>query len=141
MGTALTAMAMNGMLPTPTARNYKNGSKPEDGRTQRKNGTRMDNGIERSGGLQYAPDSDNKRLQGFHVSQWDDAEKREIEERYSKQYPCDEGGSIANNGLGKLPNSTPLFVAEMMGFPLMWTVLPFLSQNGGRNQSKDMETP
>ena len=30
----------------------------------------------------------------------------------------------------------PLFVAEMMGFPTDWTILPF--QNGGKNQSKDM---
>jgi len=31
------------------------------------------------------------------------------------------------------------FVAEMMGFPPDWTILPF--QSGGENQSKDMETP
>lgn len=35
----------------------------------------------------------------------------------------------------------PLFVEEMMGFPLMWSVLPFLSPNGGQGQSKDMGTP
>lgn len=28
----------------------------------------------------------------------------------------------------------PLFVEEMMGFPLMWTTLPFLSQNGGKSR-------
>jgi len=33
----------------------------------------------------------------------------------------------------------PLFVAEMMGFPLNWTVLPF--QSGETNQSKDMVMP
>lgn len=43
--------------------------------------------------------------------------------------------------IGRTSQLNPLFVAEMMGFPLMWTVLPFLSPNGGRNQSKDMETP
>lgn len=32
----------------------------------------------------------------------------------------------------------PQFVAEMMGFPPNWTILPF--QNGEENQSKDMET-
>jgi hypothetical protein len=32
----------------------------------------------------------------------------------------------------------PQFVAEMMGFPPDWTILPF--QNGGESQSKDMET-
>ena len=28
---------------------------------------------------------------------------------------------------------SPLFTEEMMGFPLMWTALPFLSQNGEQN--------
>lgn len=28
----------------------------------------------------------------------------------------------------------PLFVEEMMGYPLMWTTLPFLSQNGDKSQ-------
>lgn len=33
----------------------------------------------------------------------------------------------------------PLFVAEMMGFPISWTVLPFLP--GGSSPSRDTETP
>lgn len=33
----------------------------------------------------------------------------------------------------------PLFVAEMMGFPVSWTVLPFLP--GGSSPSRDTETP
>uniref|UniRef100_UPI00374D00D9 DNA cytosine methyltransferase n=1 Tax=Parabacteroides goldsteinii TaxID=328812 RepID=UPI00374D00D9 len=74
----------------------------------KKNGTRMDNGIERSGGLQYAPDSDNKRLQGFHVSQWDDAEKREIEERYSKQYSCDDRGTLPTTDWEDFPTQPPV---------------------------------
>lgn len=41
---------------------------------------------------------------------------------------------------GKTSQLNPLFVEEMMGFPLMWTTLPFLSQNGDRSQSKDTET-
>jgi hypothetical protein len=40
---------------------------------------------------------------------------------------------------GKTSQLNPLFVAEMMGFPPNWTVLPF--QSGEMNQSKDMETP
>lgn len=34
----------------------------------------------------------------------------------------------------------PLFVEEMMGFPLMWTAYPFLRQNGGGKRSKPTET-
>lgn len=42
---------------------------------------------------------------------------------------------------GKTSQLNPLFVEEMMGFPLMYTTLPFLSRNGDRNRSKDTETP
>lgn len=34
---------------------------------------------------------------------------------------------------GRISRLNPLFVEEMMGFPLMWTSCPFLSQNGGPN--------
>lgn len=35
---------------------------------------------------------------------------------------------------GKPFRLSPLFTEEMMGFPLMWTALPFLSQNGDQKQ-------
>jgi hypothetical protein len=47
--------------------------------------------------------------------------------------------SVVNGVLGTRSQLNPLFVAEMMGFPANWTVLPF--QSGETNQSKDMETP
>ena len=34
---------------------------------------------------------------------------------------------------GSTSQLNPLFVEEMMGFPLMWTALPFLSQSGDKN--------
>lgn len=40
---------------------------------------------------------------------------------------------------GKNSQLNPRFVAEMMGYPVNWTELPF--QNGETNQSKDMATP
>lgn len=39
---------------------------------------------------------------------------------------------------GKTSQLNPLFVQEMMGFPYLWTELPF--QSGGPNQSKPTET-
>ncbi len=38
-----------------------------------------------------------------------------------------------NTGGGS-PRLNPLFVEEMMGFPLMWTALPFLTPDGGGSQ-------
>jgi hypothetical protein len=40
--------------------------------------------------------------------------------------------------VGKTSQLSPLFVEEMMGFPVNWTLSPFL--NGEKNQSKPMET-
>ena len=36
---------------------------------------------------------------------------------------------------------SPLFTEEMMGFPFLWTTLPFLQQSGEQNPSKPTETP
>lgn len=53
--------------------------------------------------------------------------------------PCEHGeGSpdlqtyIAKK-IGETSQLNPLFVEDMMGYPLMWTTLPFLSQNGDKN--------
>lgn len=140
MGTALTAMAMNGMLPTPTARSYKNGSKPGDGRTQRKmeQGWSMELNDLAACNMLPTPTT------------------RDCKASMSPNGMIRKNGKSRNDALSNIPvmigehcqqktgktsQLNPLFVAEMMGFPLMWTVSPFLSQDGGRNQSKDMETP
>lgn len=81
MGTALTAMAINGMLPTPTASCYNIGT-PADRKDGKARKSQLNHLIARKTG---------------HASQLN-----------------------------------PLFVAEMMGFPPDWTVLPF--QSGGRNR-------
>jgi len=36
---------------------------------------------------------------------------------------------------------SPLFTEEMMGFPFLWTTLPFLRENGEMNPSKPTEMP
>lgn len=45
----------------------------------------------------------------------------------------EEMSELAYRQTGKTSQLNPLFVAEMMGFPLMWTALPFLSHDGGKN--------
>ena len=74
----------------------------------KKDGTGMVNGTERFGGLQYAPDSYNKRLQGFNVSQWDDTEKRQIEERCSKQYSCHNRRTLPTKDWEDFPTQSPV---------------------------------
>lgn len=96
----LNDLAICGMLPTPTTRDYKSSISP--------NGMMRKNGKLRNDTLSNIP-----VMLGEHCT----------------QRP------------GTTSQLNPLFVEEMMGFPLMWTTLPFLSQNGDRNQLKDMETP
>ena len=48
---------------------------------------------------------------------------------------------IAHKIGGGTSQLNPLYVAEMMGFPLTWLTSPFLSQNGDKRQSKPWEMP
>lgn len=87
MGKGLKAMALNGMLPTPTATDMGTGR------------------VNRSLGK--------------------NAKDRPTLARLVREYIPKKDGEITQ--------LSPLYVADMMGFPLMWTVLPFLSHNGGDN--------
>ena len=119
MGTALTAMAVNGMLPTPTnsmvtyqdfvQAGYHSSKRPDYGLILTPTASCRHNGCckERKDGT---------------------SRKSELNHYIAAQ-------------TGKTSQLNPLFVEEMMGFPLMWTTLPFLSQNGDKNQLKDTETP
>ena len=50
----------------------------------------------------------------------------------AKAFPSDDGTPS---------RLSPLFTEEMMGFPLMWTALPFLSESGAPKPSKPTATP
>ena len=56
-----------------------------------------------------------------------------------KDSATDCGKSNLGEVTGAGSQLSPRFVAEMMGFPVNWTELPF--QSGATNQSRDMETP
>lgn len=128
------------LLPTPTARSYKNGSKLEDGRTKRKQeqGWTMELNDLATCGMLPTPTT------------------RDYKSSMSPNGMMRKNGKLRNDALSNIPvmlgehctqrpgttsQLNPLFVEEMMGFPLMWTTLPFLSQSGDKNQSRDMETP
>ena len=93
MGQSLSAMAGSGMLPTPSARDWKGKTNP---------------GVVKEGsGCIYGetlPDA---------------VERMEKDSGQKKD--------------GVTSRLSPLFTEEMMGFPLMWTTLPFLSLNGETN--------
>ena len=166
MGESLTAMPVNGILPTPTARDYMNGSKPEDNRTQRKlqQGWTLELNDMAAWGLLPTPLSrDAKggekvtgtiktRASGetFSVRLADLAEsgllltpsasdgKRAtmtMESLKKRDKPNAENSNLAEQIAHRIGGGdsrlNPLFVCEMMGFPVTWTVSPF--QSGGTN--------
>lgn len=129
----LPEVACKKMLPTPTARSYKHGSKITDGRSRRKisQGWTMElNDLAVSGLLptptmrDYQPSVSPTGLVRKNGKRRDDA---------LCNIPVMIGQHCQQNG-GKTSQLNPLFVEEMMGYPLMWTTLPFLSQNGDKSQ-------
>jgi len=48
---------------------------------------------------------------------------------------------VENSTTGQTSRLSPLFTEEMMGFPFLWTTLPFLRQSGEPNHSKPTGTP
>lgn len=101
------------MLPTPTARSYKHGSKITDGRSRRKisQGWTMELNDLAVSGLLPNPTRRDDALCNIPVMI----------------------GQHCQQNDGKTSQLNPLFVEDMMGYPLMWTTLPFLSQNGDKN--------
>jgi hypothetical protein len=78
-------------------------------------------------------------------------EKAEDEHRTEKMmsnlnpYSIEQGMGLENGEItaakdGKTSRLSPLFTEEMMGFPLMWTALPFLSESGAPKPSKPTAT-
>ena len=154
MGMSLSAMGASGMLPTPTARDFKNPSSPDGERIAR------------------------KKEQGWTIELSDLAamkmlptpSARDYQPPYNPDFMVRKNGMVRDDQLSSLPTMlglkerggitfrlSPLFTQEMMGFPLGWTEFPFLPQcnpgitvtptasdstsdDGARNPSKPTET-
>jgi hypothetical protein len=119
----LKQLAANGMLPTPIAGDWK-GQRRADGTASMLSG-------KASLGMLPTPTA-----QEFRDSQLTTEQAKKL----------DKGGRVLRRlgTLDVLPAGTssqlnPRFVAEMMGFPVNWTELPF--QSGEPSQSKPTETP
>jgi hypothetical protein len=119
---SLTSQVTYGMLPTPIAGDWK-GQLRSDGTASMLSG-------KASLGMLPTPTATE-----FHDSQLTLEQAKTL----------DKGGRILRRmgtleilEAGKASQLSPRFVAEMMGFPVNWTELPF--QNGATNQSKPTAT-
>jgi hypothetical protein len=108
------------LLPTPNARDEKNGGKITDGRIQRKLEQGYTIELNDLATMGMLPTPTTRDYKGART-------KEKIEERKALGLATDEGTLPGYFALpGKTFQLNPPFVAEMMGFPPNWTVLPFL---------------
>ena len=115
-------MDFHGMLPTPTARDYRNGS--------RMGSVRMNRKIEKG----YTVELNDMAINGLLPTPTErdykgSASMESIQRRKRNHLTNNLSDVYAQRG--KTSQLNPRFVAEMMGFPVDWTVLPIL--NGGKN--------
>lgn len=132
MGQGLTALAVNGLLPTPTAMEVKHSNRVKGlkeqgvkGMYSRKNGALRPNGL--TDFLDF-----NGMMPTPSARDWKGCTNPVVKKVNGNVY-----GETLPDTVKKVTGSTsqlnPLFVEEMMGFPLMWTALPFLSPSGDKN--------
>lgn len=121
------------MLPTPTARDEKNPSSPDGKRIARK----MEQGytieLNDLAAMRLLPtptcnDSTNASIPVSQGRRNDSITKRIVTGEIPTEWtPTNDGPAF---------RLSPLFTEEMMGFPFLWTTLPFLRQGGGLNPLK-----
>ena len=132
MGQGLTALAVNGLLPTPTAMEVKHSNRVKGlkeqgakGMYSRKNGALRPNGLTDFLDFHYLLTP--MAADGMRANMNMQALKNHNKEN------ANLAEQIAHKVGGGTSQLNPLFVEEMMGFPLMWTALPFLSPSGDNN--------
>lgn len=132
MGQGLTALAVNGLLPTPTAMEVKHSNRVKGlkeqgakGMYSRKNGALRPNGLTDFLDFHYLLTP--MAADGMRANMNMQALKNHNKEK------ANLSEQIAHKVGGGTSQLNPLFVEEMMGFPLMWTALPFLSPSGDKN--------
>ena len=132
MGQGLTALAVNGLLSTPTAMEVKHSNRVKGlkeqgvkGMYSRKNGALRPNGLTDFLDFHYLLTP--MAADGMRANMNMQALKNHNKEK------ANLSEQIAHKVGGGTSQLNPLFVEEMMGFPLMWTALPFLSPSGDKN--------
>lgn len=132
MGQGLTALAVNGLLPTPTAMEIKHANRVKGlkeqgakGMYSRKNGALRPNGL--TDFLDF-----NGMMPTPSARDWKGCTNPGVKKANGNVYGETLPDTV-KRVTGGSSQLNPLFVEEMMGFPLMWTALPFLSPDGDKN--------
>ena len=127
MGQSLSAMAGSGMLPTPRACTSMMARLDTEGMVSEKRFPNLEVIIAKMLPTPSARDWKGKTNPGV-VKEGSGCIYGETLPDAVERITCDQSED------GKGFRLSPLFSEEMMGFPLMWTTLPFLSPSGETNQ-------
>lgn len=154
MGRSLTAMAVNGLLPTPLAVSVRHPGRVSAAKAQgsvsfrsRLNGEEAPTGLEdwlESHGLMPSPVAQDYRRRGPNSRQQGlpevchrllhtpiaDGQRPGADARGGFEAMFPENGESPGSKDGRASQLNPLFVGEMMGYPLEWLISPFLSGDG-----------
>jgi hypothetical protein len=133
----LRQMAVDGMLPTPRS-NVVNGCDLNNPKLAERNKSNLEEEVAKMvvGDLLPTPRTgysqrcmDNEKLA--------EREKGNLEEAVAKAWQSDKESQEKAGGITS--RLSPLFTEEMMGFPFLWTTLPFLRPSGAPKPSKPTE--
>ena len=125
MGQSLSAMAGSGMLPTPFDWKLNGGMLPTP----------------RTMEVVEKPEAQANRLKDRTGNQMNNIQSAAAFGMLDPMTPDSLKTDSQGNNAGQTSRLSPLFTEEMMGFPLMWTALPFLSESGEQKPSKPTATP
>ena len=130
-GLGLGRLATFGMLPTPTAIEGVKWTNTWNPNSQ------MGQSLSAMAGSGMLPTPRSNVVNGCDLNNPKLAErhKSNLEEEVAKVVV-----NTKSEAAGKTSRLSPLFTEEMMGFPLMWTALPFLSESGAPKPSKPTAT-
>lgn len=154
MGRSLTAMAVNGLLPTPLAVSVRHPGRVSELRMagdvtfcSRAVGETRPNGLEdwlQFHGLMPSPVAQDYRRRGPNSRQQGlpevchrllhnpiaDGQRPGADARGGFEEMLPENAKSQGSKDGRTSQLNPLFVGEMMGYPLEWLISPFLSGDG-----------
>jgi len=136
MGRSLTAMAVNDLLPTPLAVSVRHSKRCQELRAagdvpfhSRVNGETRPNGLEdylEFNGLIPSPTAMDSSEATARMR------SSQVKEGSMHSVTLARAVQSQDSKDGRTSQLNPLFVGEMMGFPLTWPISPFLSRNGER---------
>lgn len=129
MGQSLSAMAGSGLLPTPRA-NVVNGCDLNNPKLAERNKGNLEEEVAKmlADGLLPTPTASLEKQSHSNLENIP-RQEHNLHEVLAKVVQKKQPDAVG----GTHSRLSPLFTEEMMGFPLMWTALPFLSQNGEQN--------